>query len=130
MAANIQRIPANLPPVNGDERGLRQVFYNLLGNAVKFTPVEGNIQLEAGPHQNGVSILVRDGGIGIPAEDLPHLFDRFFRAQNATIQEIPGSGVGLYIVKSIIEELQGTLTVHSVLNKSTTFEVWLPILGE
>lgn len=119
-------IPEHLSPVNGDERGLGQVFQNLLSNAVKFTPAKGEIRLQATPKQHGVSISISDSGIGIPAKDLPHLFERFFRAQNAIQDEIPGTGVGLYIIKSIVEELKGSITVQSQLNQGTTFEVWLP----
>jgi two-component system OmpR family sensor kinase len=72
-----------------------------------------------------VCIAIVDHGLGIPPEAQPHLFERFFRARNVTIAEIPGSGVGLYIVKSIVDELEGTIEVTSELNQGTTFVVGL-----
>jgi signal transduction histidine kinase len=64
-------------------------------------------------------------GVGIPEQAIQHLFERFYRAKNVTIAEIPGSGIGLYIVKSIVEDLGGTIQVNSVLNQGTTFKVSL-----
>jgi PAS domain S-box-containing protein len=119
-----------LPPVNGDANGLQQVFINLLGNAVKFSPQGETITVWAVPTEGGVLVQVADNGLGIPPDDLPHLFDRFFRAANATRNEIPGSGVGLYIVKSVVEALGGKIFVNSVLDKGTTFVVWLPLATE
>ncbi len=119
-------IAPQLPLVNGDKSSLQQVFVNLLNNAVKFTPPGGAIRLLAFSGMGGVTVQVHDTGIGIPSEDLPHLFSRFFRASNATINEIPGSGVGLYTVKAIVEKLGGHVRVESQLNQGTTFEVWLP----
>lgn len=119
-------IAPQLPLVNGDKSSLQQVFVNLLNNAVKFTPPGGAIRLLAFSGMGGVTVQVHDTGIGIPAEDLPHLFSRFFRASNATLNEIPGSGVGLYTIKAIVEKLGGRVRVESQLNQGTTFEVWLP----
>ena len=70
-------------------------------------------------------ISITDHGFGIPSEAIPHLFERFYRAKNVTIAEIPGSGIGLYIVKSIVSELGGTIEVESELKKGTTFIVHL-----
>jgi len=115
-----------LPLVKGDKTGLRQVFVNLLNNAIKFTPENGKITLRAMPHDDGLAVQMCDTGIGIPAEDLPLLFGRFFRASNATQNEITGSGVGLYIVKAIVEKLGGRIRVESKVGTGTMFEVWLP----
>jgi signal transduction histidine kinase len=68
--------------------------------------------------------------LGIPPEDMPNLFERFFRARNVTLAEIPGSGVGLYIVKSIIEDLKGQIKVKSEINKGTTFIITLNAMEE
>jgi PAS domain S-box-containing protein len=119
-------VAPQLPLVNGDKSSLQQVFVNLLNNAVKFTPPGGAIRLLAFGETDGVIVQVRDTGIGIPPEDLPHLFSRFFRASNATLSEIPGSGVGLYTIKAIVEKLGGRVRVESQLNQGTMFEVWLP----
>lgn len=109
----------------GDKSGLQQVFINLINNAVKFSPPETSVRIAVVPNDDSVGISVSDHGVGIPKESLPHLFERFYRAKNVTIAEIPGSGIGLYIVKSIVEELGGTIEVVSVLNVGTTFTVHL-----
>ncbi|MCE1254025.1 MAG: PAS domain-containing sensor histidine kinase [Anaerolineae bacterium] len=120
-------VSEHLPQVIGDRSGLEQVFTNLLNNAIKFSKEGGSVNVHCEIKDRGVSVFVQDSGVGIPAADQPHLFEGFFRAQNAIEKGIPGSGVGLYIVKSIVEELGGKVGVTSKLNEGTTFEVWLPI---
>ncbi len=130
-----QRITVNLDPhlprVRGEDNSLMRVFTNLLSNAIKFTPQGGQITVTAHttPGQH-VEITVTDTGIGIPQEDLPSLFGRFFRATNATQHEIPGSGIGLFMVKAMIEEMGGQISVTSQLNQGTTFTVLLLIEDE
>jgi two-component system phosphate regulon sensor histidine kinase PhoR len=114
-----------LPPVIGESMGLQQVLINLLSNAVKYTPGDESVLVAVYPHDGGVNVEISDRGIGIPEEDLPNLFERFFRARNVTLAEIPGSGIGLYIVKSIVEELEGKVSVRNNPDKGTTFSVWL-----
>lgn len=111
--------------VVADKSALEQVFINLINNAVKFSPEGKAVTVRASEAGDEVNILIVDQGLGIPAEAIPHLFERFYRAKNVTIAEIPGSGIGLYIVKSIVEELGGRITVHSEANKGTTFVVIL-----
>jgi signal transduction histidine kinase len=103
-----------------------QVFGNLVGNAVKYTPTRGRVDVGATRCDGGVRVVVKDSGIGIPADDLPHVAERFFRARNATKAEIPGSGIGLFVSRSIVERLGGTVTFASVENEGTTIEVFLP----
>ncbi len=121
-------ISPDIPKINANEANLQQVFVNLLNNAIKFTPCGGKVALNAAPQGNGVLISVGDNGMGIPEEDVPQLFTRFFRAANAIYNEVPGSGVGLYIVKSIVELLGGSIHVQSKIDFGTTFEIWLPAL--
>ena len=109
----------------GDKSGLQQVFINLINNAAKFSPEGSVVTIDAEPVQDRVIVTISDKGLGIPPEALPHLFERFYRAKNVTIAEIPGSGIGLYIVKTIIEELGGSIHVKSVVNEGTTFMVTL-----
>ncbi|MFZ5912067.1 MAG: ATP-binding protein [Chloroflexota bacterium] len=111
----------------GDKSGLQQVFINLINNAVKFSPQGGTVDVNVAGAGDCAIVSIADHGLGIPAEALPHLFERFYRARNITIAEIPGSGIGLYIVKSIVDELGGTIVVHSAENQGTTFTVTLPI---
>jgi signal transduction histidine kinase len=119
-------IAADLPPVIADKNGLKQVFVNLLDNAVKFSPPGQTVELAAAGKADGASVSVRDHGIGIPAEDLPNLFARFFRASNAIRNEVQGTGVGLFIAKAVVDQLNGHISVDSQVNEGTTFEVWLP----
>jgi len=111
--------------VIGDKSGLQQVFINLINNAVKFSRQGGSVNIVVSENETEVLIGISDSGVGIPQQAIPHLFERFYRAKNVTIAEIPGSGIGLYIVKSIVEALGGTIQVDSVLNQGTTFTVHL-----
>jgi PAS domain S-box-containing protein len=107
----------------GDKSGLQQVFINLINNAIKFSPQGSSVEIGVQILEGQVEISISDQGIGIPSDAIPHLFQRFYRAKNVTIAEIPGSGIGLYIVKSVIEELGGNINVESVQGKGTTFAI-------
>ncbi|MEP6895320.1 MAG: PAS domain S-box protein, partial [Chloroflexota bacterium] len=91
--------------VLGDRSGLSQVFINLINNAVKFSPAGKAVEVIVTKDAEHASITIADHGLGIPSDSIPHLFERFYRARNVTVAEIPGSGIGLYIVKSIVDEL-------------------------
>ncbi|HHL40783.1 MAG TPA: HAMP domain-containing protein [Deltaproteobacteria bacterium] len=121
----------SLAPVTvmGDAYMLGQLVYNLLENAVKYTPAGGmvNVCLE---EKNGSAILtVRDTGCGIAEEDLPHVFDRFYRVDKARTREVGGAGLGLSICKEIVESMKGTIEVRSVYGKGSVFTVRLPLAG-
>jgi PAS domain S-box-containing protein len=115
----------NLYKVWGDTSGLQQVFINLINNAAKFSPEGSKVDVKISQTETQVKIAITDKGVGIPQEALPHLFKRFYRAKNVTVAEIPGSGIGLYIVNSIVSELGGEILVESIANKGTTFTVCL-----
>jgi PAS domain S-box-containing protein len=117
--------PSEVTRIIGDKSGLQQVFINLINNAVKFSPDGSAIELDVQNSNEEVLVSISDHGLGIPPEALPHLFERFYRARNVTIAEIPGSGIGLYIVKSIVEELGGSIVVESVIGQGTKFFVRL-----
>lgn len=112
--------------INGDKQGLNQVFTNLLDNAIKYTKENGKIVLDVQSEDNYLSVTIRDNGIGIPSQDIPNIFTRFYRASNAEEIEAPGSGVGLFITKSIIDKHDGRIEARSELNKGSTFTVFLP----
>ena len=118
----------DLPPViQADRNLLTYVFDNLISNAVKYSP-EGSTVLVGGDTVEGRAVVeVRDRGIGIPAEDLPKLFEPYFRAGNAS--GIPGSGVGLYIVKTFVGLHGGRVTVESAEGRGSVFQVHLPVEG-
>jgi two-component system phosphate regulon sensor histidine kinase PhoR len=112
--------------VRGDSLKLRQAFRNLVGNAVKYTPTDGKIQISADVEEDTLRLRVRDTGYGIPAADLPHIFDRFYRVRTTETKDIEGSGLGLAIVKSIVERHGGNVSVESGLGKGSCFTVSLP----
>ncbi|MBM3126800.1 MAG: PAS domain S-box protein [Chloroflexi bacterium] len=115
-----------LQMAHSDRQSLVQVLLNLLSNAIKFSHPENSVNIRACNSENGILILVEDHGIGIPTQDLPHIASRFYRAQNATANEIQGTGIGLYIVNGIMKGLRGWMKIESVENKGTTIHVWVP----
>ncbi|WP_186758059.1 sensor histidine kinase [Echinicola salinicaeni] len=108
-----------------DQQSLRHIIINLLSNAIKFSDKNSEIKLKVYCFDHQLILEVEDMGIGIPEEDKKHLFDRFFRAKNAT--NIEGTGLGLSIVKRYLEILKGRITVDSHINKGTVFKVQIPI---
>jgi signal transduction histidine kinase len=105
--------------------GLDTVMRNLIGNAIKYSKQGGNIAVEVQKEPEQVKISVSDSGIGIPEEDLPHLWEEFFRAKNAHLAGITGTGLGLSIVKQYVDRFGGQVDVVSSLGKGTTFTVSL-----
>ena len=118
-------VPESTPKILGDKSGLEQVFINLLNNAIKFSPEGSKVKIDVTHEKQCVLVAIADEGIGIPAHETVHLFERFFRLRVATIAEIPGSGVGLYIVKSILEGLGGGIQLTSSSSLGTIFTVTL-----
>jgi PAS domain S-box-containing protein len=114
--------------VNGDEALLNRVLVNLLGNAVKFTPVGGTITVSVEPAEERLAISVTDTGAGIPPAEQERIFERFYRAPQETNDPLTrGSGLGLAIVKAIISQHGGEVTLHSTPGRGATFTVWLPL---
>jgi len=115
--------------INGDQLQLKQLFRNLVGNAIKYSPQGGNITLGAKVEKENIQVNVQDTGYGIPAADLPFIFDRFYRVRNGKNSEVEGNGLGLAIVKSIVEQHGGQVNVQSEIDKGTCFSVSLPLLS-
>lgn len=113
------------PPLPGDADRLDQLFENLLSNAVKFTPPGGRVEVAAGPVEGEWVVRVADDGIGIPEDEQPYLFSRFFRASNARRRGLPGSGLGLSIVRAIVDLHGGSISVSSEVGRGTTVQVRL-----
>ena len=125
-----QEFIATLPdalPMTGDSAKLEQVLYNLVENAVKYSPEGGHIEIAALREGRNAVITVTDDGPGIPAEDLPHIFDRFYRVDKARSRDTGGTGLGLSIVRQIVTLHQGTVTVDSVEGQGSVFRVELPL---
>jgi signal transduction histidine kinase len=115
-------------PVRADAVRLRQVLDNLLANAIKYTPDGGSVRVEAGagPRPETTAVVVSDSGIGIPEEQYPQLFERFFRASNAVQRGIKGTGLGLAITKAIVEAHGGSIAAAPAPGGGTSFTVVLP----
>lgn len=122
------RLEISLTPlvyVNVDAERLREVILNLIENSIKYTPT-GMITVGCSPKKQGVVIRVADTGIGIAEEDIPHLFQKFYRTDNSATREIGGTGLGLYISKQITESMGGKIWVESKLKEGSTFYVEIP----
>ncbi len=120
------RVPQEFT-VHADSGRLRQALDNLLSNAIKYTPDAGSVTVVAEQRGDAVVLEISDTGIGIPAEQYPHLFSRFFRASNATQAGIKGTGLGLAVTKAIVEAHGGTITAGPAVGGGTTFTVSLPV---
>lgn len=120
-------LEAELQKINicGDEDLLSQVWMNLLHNAVKFTPNGGSIGISLTSGDNSVIVKITDTGVGITPEDQIHIFERFFKVDKARDRSLGGNGLGLSLVKKIIELHGGTITVESGIGKGTTFQIFL-----
>ncbi|MCL4530835.1 MAG: HAMP domain-containing histidine kinase [Chloroflexi bacterium] len=117
--------------VQGDRDRLKQVLLNLVGNAIQYTPQGGDVFLSLAKVGEQARIIVRDTGPGIPAEDLPFIFERFYRAEKSrTRSKTSGFGLGLSIAQWIVENHGGTIKVESKEGQGTTFAIWLPLLVE
>ena len=110
-----------------DPGKLAQVCYNIIENAIKYTPDGGTITVTLARMGRDAVLEISDTGVGIPAEDLPHGFDRFYRGDKARSRDTGGTGLGLSIVQQIIRLHAGSVTVQSELGKGTTFTVQLPV---
>lgn len=116
--------------IKGDKTRLRQLFLNLIENAVKFTPGHGTVTISLERRHDVAIVSIRDSGIGISAEEQPKIFDRFYRVDKARSREIGGTGLGLSIVKWIAELHHGKIEVESKVNMGSTFTVKLPAYDE
>jgi PAS domain S-box-containing protein len=108
-----------------DKERIFQAFSNIINNAIKFTGEKGRVKIIAQNFYKEIEVIVSDTGAGIPAKDIPHIFDKFYRVERPGT-EIAGAGLGLVFVKQIVDSHNGLVTVHSEVNKGTTFVVKLP----
>lgn len=113
--------------VSGDQHLLKQILQNLLNNAVKYSHENSQVLLRITKKRQRLQIEVIDEGIGIPKDELQNLFGKFYRASNAREMAVEGSGLGLYVVKSFLEMMRGSIEVHSKLGEGSTFTIYLPL---
>jgi signal transduction histidine kinase len=122
-------LPDKLPPVNIDSHRIGQVLRNLLENAMAHTGAGGTITVTARQRQNCVEVAVTDTGEGIPPEDLPNIFERFYRVDKSRARATGGSGLGLTIAKRLIEAHGSSIEADSEMGKGSTFTFTLPLSG-
>ena len=124
-----QRLESHIAPgmqLMGDRTRLNQILYNLTDNAIKYSPDGGRISVALQQEEDGLVWRVRDNGVGIPAEDQEHIFERFYRVDKARSRETGGTGLGLSIVKQLVTMHGGEITVHSEPNHGSEFRVVFP----
>ncbi|MBN1685755.1 MAG: hybrid sensor histidine kinase/response regulator, partial [Spirochaetales bacterium] len=117
-------------PVRGDRHLLHQLFENILRNAIKYSPSGGHITVDIAGNDTVNEVSITDTGIGIPEEELPHLFTPFFRGARTEVKKKEGSGLGLVIARAIVLAHGGTITAKSKPGKGTTFTVSLPVFSQ
>ncbi len=120
-------LPIDLPPVDADRERVHQVLFNLVDNAVRFTPAGGAVTVTAHRHNGSVEVQVADTGVGIRPEHLPRLFERFYRADPARSREDGGTGIGLAIARSVVEAHGGHIRAESELGEGSVFTFDLPV---
>ena len=118
----------NLKPVQADPTRIQEIFNNLISNAINYSPEGGRVTVSAKGLGEYVEIRVEDTGIGIAREELPKIFDKFYRVKNPKTRQVAGTGLGLAIVKGVVDAHQGSIQVESVPDVGTTFKVLLPVI--
>ncbi|HEX8853954.1 MAG TPA: ATP-binding protein, partial [Pyrinomonadaceae bacterium] len=122
----VERLPPELPMLRADRAKLRRVLVNLLSNALKFTPKGGRVEVSAAPEGAFVRISVSDTGVGIPAEDIARLFDKYEQARSRATRSEKGTGLGLYITRQLVELHGGKISATSEVGKGSTFTFTIP----
>jgi signal transduction histidine kinase len=123
------KLPEDLPAVLADERSMEEVFINLISNAINYSPEGGTVVVAAFKHREYLEVRVSDMGVGIAAEEVPKIFDKFYRVKHPQTRQVIGTGLGLSIVKGIIEAHRGSVEVESNPGVGTTFRVLLPTIS-
>ncbi len=117
-----------MPDFYGDRDKIEQLLYNIISNAIKYTPNGGKIEVKASKVYNDVIIKIKDNGIGIPQKDLPRIFERFYRVDKARSRQRGGTGLGLAISQGIVEAHDGKISISSVFGEGTEVSITLPLL--
>jgi two-component system phosphate regulon sensor histidine kinase PhoR len=121
--------PEDLPLILADRRSMEEVFTNLVSNAINYSPDGGEVMVAAISHGDYLEVLVKDQGIGIEAEEIPKIFDKFYRVKSPKTRQVIGTGLGLALVKGLIEAHRGAVEVESQIGAGTTFRVKLPTVA-
>jgi two-component system phosphate regulon sensor histidine kinase PhoR len=118
----------NLSPVQADPKRIEEIFNNLISNAINYSPQGGRVTVSAKGLGEYMEIRVEDTGVGITQEELPKIFDKFYRVKNPKTRQVIGTGLGLAIVKGVVDAHQGSIQVESVPDEGTSFKILLPII--
>jgi two-component system phosphate regulon sensor histidine kinase PhoR len=118
----------NLPQILADRRGMEEIFTNLVSNAINYSPDGGRVTISGKSHGDYLEVRVADTGIGIEAEEVPKIFDKFYRVKHPRTRQVIGTGLGLSLVKGLVEAHRGAVEVESEVGRGTVFRVLLPTL--
>ncbi len=118
----------NMKPVQADPKRIEEIFNNLISNAINYSPEGGRVTVSAKGLGEYMEIRVEDTGVGIPTEELPKIFDKFYRVKHPKTRQVIGTGLGLAIVKGVVDAHQGSIQVESIPDAGTTFKVLLPVI--
>lgn len=121
-----RRVPAELPPVWGEAKKLHQILVNLLSNAIKYSADGSRVELSVTVNGDQLHFQVSDEGVGIRPQDLPRVFEKFYRAEDPAVRRTAGTGLGLYIVRSLVDMLGGHVDVRSQYGQGSAFTISLP----
>jgi signal transduction histidine kinase len=122
----VNDVPEDAPVVSGDADKITQILFNLMSNAVKYSPRGGEVRVSATPQDRWLEVVVEDQGVGIPPEARGRVFDRFYRVASFETKNISGTGLGLSIVKGLVELHGGRIWVESEVGRGSRFHVTLP----
>jgi signal transduction histidine kinase len=122
-------LPAPLPLILADRRSMEEVFINLVSNAVNYSPDGGQVTISGMSHGDYLEVAVRDNGIGIEPEEIGKIFDKFYRVKHPKTRRVIGTGLGLSLVKGLVEAHRGTVEVESEVGRGTVFRVLLPTVS-
>ncbi len=117
----------HLPLISGNRSSVEAMFLNLISNAIKYTPPEGQVSVKISENAQNVQIEVSDTGIGLEDKDIPLIFNKFYRVRSETTKNISGTGLGLSIVKSVVDAHRGAINVESKVGEGATFTILLPV---
>jgi len=122
-------MPAVLPLIRADRRSLEEIFTNLVNNAINYSPDGGQVTISGVSHGDYLEVRVQDTGIGIEAEEIAKIFDKFYRVKHPRTRQVIGTGLGLSLVKGLVEAHRGTVEVESEVGRGTVFRVLLPTIA-
>jgi signal transduction histidine kinase len=123
-------LPPGLPLIQADHRSMEEIFTNLISNAINYSPDGGEVTVSAIAHGNFLEVRVMDTGVGIDAEEIPKIFDKFYRSKHPKTRQVIGTGLGLAIVKGLVESHRGSVEVESTPGVGATFRILLPTIPE